>query len=80
MSQAAFKAQVTDEAEQLDEAGMNECEYEHYVAEQLEERQYERHGVPRDTKWDASEGYDFNDPKHPTYAERMADIFDSREK
>lgn len=27
-------------------------------------------------KWDDSCGYDLDDPKHPTYAERMADKID----
>ena len=25
-------------------------------------------------------GYDLSDPKHPTYHDRMADVWDSREK
>jgi hypothetical protein len=30
--------------------------------------------------WDIDAGYDPSDPKHPTYHERMADVWDSRDK
>lgn len=30
--------------------------------------------------YDDDSGYALNDPKHPTYADRMTDVWDNREK
>jgi len=30
--------------------------------------------------WDDEAGYDYSDPKHPTYAERMYDYADQKRK
>lgn len=54
-----------------DEGNMTDAEFE---AEML--ANFAEYQLHKPTKWDDSCGYDLDDPKHPTWAERFADRVD----
>jgi hypothetical protein len=57
------------------EAGIGE-----YVAEmRLHQKLYEASKHRHEDEVDPGEGYDLDDPKHPTYRERMTGFYDFRE-